>query len=232
MARKLERRQLTHAEARSIAAFSARDRVRGMPATPQSIAPPLAAAESSGANNNMYGNGSGNVGNKRWSTSSLATVTAGTASGTTATVDDAEATAEAFRRVVPFCRGLRVWAARPCFEARMDVWVPEAEGNGEREGEEALTVVRRKVMGVDRGLAVTDLEFSEALEVLAGLHLDDSAFERALLPPINSGLYHHYSLRLKIINPRSELMLTIFFLFIYFFDSVFGLRFTIYNLRP
>ena len=112
----------------------------------------------------------------------------------------------------------------------MDVWVPETEGNGEREGEEALTVVRRKVMGVDRGLAVTDLEFSEALEVLAGLHLDDSAFERALLPPINSGLYHHYSLHLKIINPRSELMLTIFFsyLFIYF---RFGTRFTVYDLQ-
>ena len=115
----------------------------------------------------------------------------------------------------------------------MDVWVPEAEGNAEGEDALEVRVVRRKVMGVDRGLAVTDLEFSEALEVLAGLHLDDGASERALLPPINSGLYHHYSLRLKIINPRSELMLTVFFSYLFiFFDSVFGLRFTIYGLRP
>ncbi|THH08638.1 hypothetical protein EW145_g2572 [Phellinidium pouzarii] len=44
-------------------------------------------------------------------------------------------------------------------------------------------VVPKKVMGVDRGLAVYDLEFSEWLEALAGLSLDDQAFEAAIFPP-------------------------------------------------
>ncbi|KAI5124914.1 hypothetical protein M0805_007342 [Coniferiporia weirii] len=75
-------------------------------------------------------------------------------------------------RVGHFSRGLRKWASRPCFEERYLVYQPDEGGQ----------VVPKKVLGVARGLAVCDLEFSEGLEALGGLALDDKAFETAVFP--------------------------------------------------
>lgn len=73
-------------------------------------------------------------------------------------------------RVGKYSRGLRKWANRPCFEQRFSVWQPDDYGK----------IICRSVMGVGRGLAVLDLEFSEGLVALAGLDLDDETFEREL----------------------------------------------------
>ncbi|KAH8113268.1 hypothetical protein DFH11DRAFT_330119 [Phellopilus nigrolimitatus] len=86
---------------------------------------------------------------------------------------DDEMISDASMRVGQFSRGLRKWASRPCFEQRFLVWQPDETGK----------VARKNVMGVGRGLAVCDLEFSEGLEALAGLFLDDQAFEMVIFPP-------------------------------------------------
>lgn len=145
MMRRLERRNLTHAEVRSIAVLGARP----VP----SLNSPVSSGERSG------------------SSTSISTIVPDSGNGKA--TDDADV-----KRVVTFSRGLRLWCNRPCFEERMDVWTPVLD-----EVSLEVTIVRRKVMGVGRGLAVPELEFSEGLEFLAGLALDDATFERELLPP-------------------------------------------------
>lgn len=89
-----------------------------------------------------------------------------------------------------FSQGLQKWALRPCFEDRMDVWVP---------GEGDLLCTR--VTGSSVGVAA--LEISEHLDVLAGATCDDVELE----PPSNSsalmsipsrklviGFYYHSSI--------------------------------------
>lgn len=78
-------------------------------------------------------------------------------------------------RIGRYSRGLRKWAARPCFEQRFSVWQSDEYGK----------LSCKSVAGVGRGLAVLDLEFSERLIVLAGLDLDDETFERELFPPLS-----------------------------------------------
>lgn len=143
--RRLERRNLTHAEVRSIAVLGARP----VP----SLNSPVSSGERSG------------------SSTSISTIVPDSGNGKA--TDDADV-----KRVVTFSRGLRLWCNRPCFEERMDVWTPVLD-----EVSLEVTIVRRKIMGVGRGLAVPELEFSEGLEFLAGLALDDATFERELLPP-------------------------------------------------
>lgn len=87
-------------------------------------------------------------------------------------VDDDMASFTAMR-VGYYSRGLRMWASRPCFEHRYQVWMPDEDGQG---------VVAKQVMGVGRGLAVLDLEVSEWLEAMAGLMLDDQVFEKTIFP--------------------------------------------------
>lgn len=77
-------------------------------------------------------------------------------------------------RVGCYSRGLRMWASRPCFEQRFQVWMPDAERQ----------VAPSQVMGVGRGLAVLDLEVSEWLEAMAGLLLDDQAFDDTIFPQV------------------------------------------------
>ncbi|KAL5508309.1 hypothetical protein ACEPAH_5928 [Sanghuangporus vaninii] len=84
---------------------------------------------------------------------------------------DDDIIAYATMRVGRYSRGLRKWALRPNFEQRFSVWMPDERG----------TIVCKGVVGV-RGLAVCDLEFSEGIEALAGLDLDDEAFEQNLFP--------------------------------------------------
>lgn len=86
---------------------------------------------------------------------------------------DDEMISYASMRVGRFSRGLRKWALRPCFEGRFLVWQPDEKGD----------VVCKAVMGVERELAVCDLEFTEGTEALAGLELDDEMFERNVFPP-------------------------------------------------
>ena len=87
-------------------------------------------------------------------------------------VDDDMASFTAMR-VGYYSRGLRMWASRPCFENRYQVWMPDEDGQG---------AIAKQVMGVGRGLAVLDLEVSEWLEAMAGLILDDQAFEETIFP--------------------------------------------------
>ena len=86
---------------------------------------------------------------------------------------DDEMMSYASMRVVQYSRGLRAWTSRPCFEQRAIVWMPNEEGDA----------VSKPILGVGRGLAVAEIEFSERVEALAGLHLDDETFEKALHPP-------------------------------------------------
>ena len=85
---------------------------------------------------------------------------------------DDEMISFASMRVGRFSRGLRKWALRPCFEQRFFVYMPDDGG----------VVTCKTVMGVERSLAVCDLEFSIGTEALAGLELDDQSFERNLCP--------------------------------------------------
>ncbi|EJD01098.1 uncharacterized protein FOMMEDRAFT_141814 [Fomitiporia mediterranea MF3/22] len=87
---------------------------------------------------------------------------------------DDEMISYASMRVGQFSRGLRKWALRPCFEQRCLVWAPDEKGD----------VNCKAVMGVDRQLAVCDLEFCEGTEALAGLQLDDRTFEQILFTPM------------------------------------------------
>ncbi|KAL5527331.1 hypothetical protein ACEPAG_6122 [Sanghuangporus baumii] len=84
---------------------------------------------------------------------------------------DDDIIAYATMRVGRYSRGLRKWALRPNFEQRFYVWMPDEKG----------TIICKGVVGV-RGLAVCELEFSEGIEALAGLYLDDEAFEQNLFP--------------------------------------------------
>ena len=81
-------------------------------------------------------------------------------------------------RVGRFSRGLRRWATRPCFEQRFRVWAPDAAGTG--------NVRPTDVTGVERPVAICDLEFSEWVEALAGLGMDDAAFDSAILRSFNT----------------------------------------------
>lgn len=80
----------------------------------------------------------------------------------------------ALMRVGRYSRGLRKWALRPCFEQRFLVYMPDEQG----------VVTCKGVMGVDRGLAVCELELSVGAEALAGLDLDDESFEREFSPSL------------------------------------------------
>ncbi|KZT12477.1 uncharacterized protein LAESUDRAFT_753554 [Laetiporus sulphureus 93-53] len=64
------------------------------------------------------------------------------------------------RGVMPMSEGLRRWVMRPCFEDRFVVYVPSTD-----------SVKCMSVSGT--GLGVAALEYSEALEALAGLGEDD-----------------------------------------------------------
>lgn len=77
-------------------------------------------------------------------------------------------------RVGPLSRGLRRWVRRPCFEERILVWVADEMGN----------VSCSKVFSVGRGLAVAELEFSERLDAMGGMGMDDGTFEETLRRPI------------------------------------------------
>ncbi|PCH41051.1 hypothetical protein WOLCODRAFT_137156 [Wolfiporia cocos MD-104 SS10] len=80
-------------------------------------------------------------------------------------------------QVSQFSEGLQRWASRPCFEDRVAVYLPADNEAG---------LVATAVVGT--GLGVEAIEFSEALELLAGTYSpDDSAqaqveFPRAVLP--------------------------------------------------
>lgn len=84
---------------------------------------------------------------------------------------DDDIIAYATMRVGRFSRGLRKWASRPNFEQRFCVYTPDDRGD----------IICKGVVSV-RGLAVCELEFSEGLEALAGLNLDDDTFEQNLFP--------------------------------------------------
>jgi hypothetical protein len=77
-------------------------------------------------------------------------------------------------RVGPLSRGLRRWVRRPCFEERVLVWTADETGN----------VACKKVLGVGRGLAVAEIEFSERIEEVAGMGMDDGEFEAVLRSPV------------------------------------------------
>jgi hypothetical protein len=65
------------------------------------------------------------------------------------------------KRISSFSYGLKRWASRTCFEGRMMVWTAN---------DASEDVTSTHVSGT--GLAVAELEFSEAMEVLAGLVTD------------------------------------------------------------
>ena len=92
---------------------------------------------------------------------------------------DYESVADVSMRVGRFSRGLRRWATRPCFEQRFRVWAPDASGN----------VIPTNVTGVERPVAICDLEFSEWVETLAGLCMDDAAFDSAIFHSFNTREY-------------------------------------------
>ncbi|EPQ59438.1 hypothetical protein GLOTRDRAFT_109688 [Gloeophyllum trabeum ATCC 11539] len=81
--------------------------------------------------------------------------------------------AVASKRVERFSEGLRRWACRPCFEDRMIVWEP---------ADNAPVIVSKRVSGNGRGYGVASLEFSEGLEALAGLLVDEEPPELSLSP--------------------------------------------------
>ncbi|CAL1700739.1 unnamed protein product [Somion occarium] len=65
---------------------------------------------------------------------------------------------KAREKVGTHSQGLKRWVTRPCFEERMVLYVPLETGE----------VVARSIPGINLGVA--ELEYSEALEVLAGLY--------------------------------------------------------------
>lgn len=83
-------------------------------------------------------------------------------------------------RVRKYSQGLQTWALRPCFEDRMDVWMPE----GARTAPGSQTVLRTRVTGTNFGVAA--LEISEFTDLLAGAaaidELDIPDQDQARLP--------------------------------------------------
>ena len=77
-------------------------------------------------------------------------------------------------RVGPLSRGLRHWSQRPCYEERVLVWTSDDTGN----------VSCTRVIGVGRGLAVAEIEFSERIEAISGMGMDDGEFEETLRQPV------------------------------------------------
>lgn len=78
-----------------------------------------------------------------------------------------------------YSQGLQTWALRPCFEDRMDVWLPEEGGHTAPPGTQS--VLRTRVTGTNFGVAA--LEISEFTDLLAGAAaIDDSDYAEAPLP--------------------------------------------------
>ncbi|EED84681.1 predicted protein [Postia placenta Mad-698-R] len=90
------------------------------------------------------------------------------ARGPTLVLDDTAVPQQFARGVRRYSEGLLRWIERPCFEDRFAVYLPRDAAEQEH-GEDAVVCVR--VSGT--GLGVAELEYSEAVEALAGVFADE-----------------------------------------------------------
>jgi hypothetical protein len=70
-------------------------------------------------------------------------------------------------------QGLRKWLSRPCFEDRFAVWLPAQEAGGFKS---------QIVTG--SGFAVAELEYSESVEAMAGMDVEQSDKHEKSAPPV------------------------------------------------